>query len=297
MLSRKITYHLYKFYEERLPDTALYQNFDFEDFITFLHNLNPKERKKGLSDSKFCSLDFIEDITSDSLKRRGKTRVYFGAMKSAIYGSKKDLLDSETNEERENDKKVSEGEKELNYFILAFDNNAEFDIIYQTIHNGVTAYQFYKYLETYIDRYIIAQNIQKNFVTSFGDVIVNNPKELIHDLHRVVECKIYMDKKILGSDFLNISERTYTVKDYLKVDVTADIKKSIDGFAIDCINGLKNDRRIDKIWIRGKDSESNESKFFIEKIQKSKFLKVEIDPIKRTLKKSDVKTKMISLIN
>jgi uncharacterized protein (DUF1015 family) len=132
-------------------------------------------------------------------------------IKSASFGTKKNLIDSVTNTERENPKQLTEGEKEENYFVLAFKDNSEFEIILQNTHLGITSNHFKNYLDKFINKYLSTQQLEKNFNTMMGDIIIDDPNELIAQLDRIVECKVYMDKEVLGSDFLKLSNRTLQV--------------------------------------------------------------------------------------
>lgn len=290
---KKITYHIYKLYEGLQIENS-FEDFDFPDFVTFLNSLNDEDRKMPISDKKFCALDFIETI--DPRYFQGRQKCYFGMIKSASFGTKKNLIDSVTNTERENPKQLTEGEKEENYFVLAFKDNSEFEIILQNTHFGITSNHFKNYLDKFINKYLSKQQLEKNFNTMMGDIIIDDPNELIAQLDRIVECKVYMDKEVLGSDFLKLSNRTLQVKKDLIIDVKADTLMNIREFAKDVAASLSTNTNISKVWICGKDNEKNEHKFFIERIMKTNHIKVTLDPTTKAIVKDLMKTEMIKLI-
>jgi hypothetical protein len=217
-------------------------------------------------------------------------------IKSASFGTKKNLLDSITNTERENPKELTEGEKEENYFILAFKDNSEFEVILQNTHMGITQNHFKNYFDKFINRYLSVKQIEKEFNTEMGDIIIEDPNELIAKLDRIIECKIYMDKEILGSRFLNLSNRTVQVKKDLIIDVKADTMLSIREFAKDVTSSMMSSDNITKVWICGKDNDKNEHKFFIERIMKTNHIKITVDPNTKAIVKDLMKTEMIKLI-
>jgi hypothetical protein len=293
MNNRKVTYHVFKFYEnQRIEDQ--HEDFDFDSFATYLTSLPDLERRFPIHDTKFCSLSFIEVI--DPRYFQGRTKCFFGCIKSATFGTRKDLLDSATNEERDNPKTLTEGEKEENYFILAFNDNSEFEIIFQNAHNGINTNQFKNYLDKFINKFLSSIEVEKNFNTEIGDIIIENPEEIIARLDRILECKVYIDKDVLGSNFLNLTERTLNVKEDLIVDIKADFRKSIAEVARDLIQNIAHNTKISKIWVRGKDNDNNETKFFIERIMKARYINVTLDPNKKSIIKSSIKTEMINLI-
>lgn len=293
MAKRKVTYHVLKFYEGARVENQ-YDGFDFDAFATYLNSLNNNDRKSAIHDTKFCSISFIEKINPREYE--GRTECYFGCMKSATHGTNRDLLDSRTNEERDNPKDLAEGEKEENYFILAFNGNSECEIIFQYAHNGINANQFRNYLDRYMSKYLASIDAERSFNTELGDIIIENPEDIINRLDRIVECKVYIDKEVLGSQFLNLTERTFNVKEDLVVDITANFRQSIVEVARDLVHGVTHDRRISKIWIRGKDNANNEAKFFVESIMKANFINVDLDPEKKSIVRASIKTEMINLI-
>jgi hypothetical protein len=293
MSKRKITYHIFKFYENGNLN-HLYEDFNFDGFTEFINNIEDINKRFQINDTKFCSIDFIEAINPRYFQ--GRTKCYFGCIKSATFGTKKDLLDSLTNSERENPKSITEGEKEENYFVLAFNGNSEFEIIYQNAQNGITSNQFKSYLDKFILKYLTSIEQEMNFSSEIGDIIIENPEEIIGRLDRIVECKVYVDKEVLGSQFLNFTERTLNIKENLVVDIRADFKQSIVEVARDLIQNIVHNNRISKIWVRGKDNDNNETKFFIERIMKSKYIDVTLDPNKKSIVKSSIKTELINLI-
>lgn len=293
MNKRKITYHIFKFYENNNINDR-YEDFDFDGFAEYLNNLDDENKRFSINPTKFCSLEFIREINARNYQ--GRSKCFFGCIKSAAFGTRRELLDYQTNTERDNPKFLTEGEKEQNYFILAFNNNSEFEIIFQNAHLGINPNQFKNYLEKFIWLYLQSIDEEKDFKIEMGDIIIEDPDEIISRLDRIVECKVYIDKEVLGSDFLNLSERTLNVREDLVIDITADISKSIAQLTRDIIQNLTHDNRISKVWVRGKDNNKNETKFFIEKIMKSKHITVTLDPNTKSIVRDSIKREMINLI-
>lgn len=290
---KKVTYHIFKLYEGLKVDNG-FEDFDFPDFVSYLNSLDAESRKFAINKKKYCAIDFIETI--DARYFQGRQKCYFGMIKSASFGTKKNLLDSETNTERENPKELTEGEKEENYFVLAFKDNSEFEVILQNTHLGITTNHFKNYFDKFINKYLSSRQIEKAFNTQMGDIIIDDPNELIAQLDRIVECKVYMDKEVLGSGFLRLSNRTVQVKKDLIIDVRADTMMNIRDFAKDVASSLASNTTISKVWICGKDNDKNEYKFFIQRIMKTNHIEVTLDPTTKAIVKDLMKTEMIKLI-
>lgn len=88
MGTRKITYHIFKFYEHQ--DIA-YENFDFDSFVEFINNLDDEDKKHNINTAKFCSIEFISQLEQKDCN--GRLKCFFGCIKSAPFGVNKPLLD------------------------------------------------------------------------------------------------------------------------------------------------------------------------------------------------------------
>lgn len=291
MGTRKITYHIFKFYEHQ--DIA-YENFDFDSFVEFINNLDDEDKKYNINTAKFCSIEFISQLEQKDCN--GRLKCFFGCIKSAPFGVNKPLLDYSNNTERDNPKNLTEGEKEQNYFILAFNNNSEFEIIFQKSGLGISINQFKNYIDELMTKYLSSINLQKEFRTEMGDIIIENLNEIIDRIDRIVECKLYIDKQVLGSDFLGLSNRTLSVKKELTISAKAEYNQSIVQFLRDILQNITHNNTISRVWVRGKDNNNNEAKFFIEKIMKGNTISVDINPTTGAVVRESIKQAMINLI-
>ncbi|OXG09249.1 hypothetical protein, partial [Flavobacterium araucananum] len=61
MTSRKITFHVLKFYKNNTAD-LLYNDFDFDAFTNWFTQLQDEEKIFNISQNKFTSLDKIEKV-------------------------------------------------------------------------------------------------------------------------------------------------------------------------------------------------------------------------------------------
>ena len=292
MTSRKITFHVLKFYKNKTTD-LIYNDFDFEAFMNWFNSLNDNEKIFNLTDNKFTSLDSLEKVTLRNIENH--PNVYFGMMSTGNFGSRRNLKDSTNNSKRPNPKRIEEGEEQENYFILGFKNNGDIDLILQNAGRGIKSLNLKNYLDKFITKYLNNKGESKEFKIVEGAVI-STEETMIARLDRVTKTKIYIDKSILGEDILNLANRTLQAREDLIIDVRAQKGQDIRDLLSDVRQRLVYDTKIDKIWVEGKDNHGNLSQFYLNKIQKSTFVTIDIDPSTASLISDSIKKELLKLL-
>jgi len=292
MTSRKITFHVIKFYENQ-NNNMIHRQFDFDSFVNWFNQQSAEDIVYNISAKKFTSLDLLEQIPSRFINSHPKA--YFGMMSTGNHGSRRNLKDSVDNSRRENPKRIEEGEEQENYFILGFTNNGEIDLILQNAGSGIKNIHLKNYLDKFIQKYLNSIGESKEFKIVEGP-IVSSVDVMVNRLERVIKTKVFVDKSILDNDNLGYSNRTLSSRSDLIIDVRAERGKDIRDFLEDMRQKMLYDTKIDKIWIEGKDNHGNISQFYIDEIQKHTFISVEIDPHTAALFRDDIRDKMVRLL-
>lgn len=292
MASRKVTFHIIKFLQPP-ANTVIYKDFDFQGFVDWFDAVNDEEKIFNLTQGKFTSLDFIEKIPSRLINSHQKA--YFGMMSTGNFGSRRNLKDSITNGKRENPKEIHEGEEQENYFILGFKNGGDVDLILQNAGRGIKSVQFKNYLDKYFNKYLSHIGKDKEFRLLEGSV-VETMDIMIDKLDRVTKTRIYADKSILSDDGLGYSERTLSAREDLYIDVRAQRGQDIRDFLQDLRQKIVYKTSISKLWVEGKDNYGNISQFYVDQINKSTFITVDIDPLTASLIKDDMRRELIKLL-
>lgn len=292
MTSRKITFHILKFFKKGTAD-AIFNDFDFEQFMIWFKSIGAKEKVFNLTQNRFTSLDLLEKITLRTVENH--QHVYFGMMSTGIYGSRRNLKNSIDNTRRENPKTLHEGEEQENYFVLGFKTNGDIDLILQNAGSGVKSLHLKNYFDKYITMYLNSLGISKEFKIVEGAVI-STPDKMIDRLDRVIKTKIFIDKSILGEDQLNLAKRTLQAKEDLIIDIRAQRGQDIRDLLADVRQRLVYDTKIEKLWVEGKDSNNNISQFYLNKIQKTTFVTIDIDPTTAALIGESVKKELLKLL-
>lgn len=292
MTSRKITFHVIKFIRNRTLDT-IYNDFDFEPFMNWFNSIEVEDKIFNLSANKFTSLDLFEKVRLRTVENH--PNVYFGMMSTGVFGTRRHLKNSVDNSRRENPKEIYEGEEQENYFVLGFKTNGDIDLILQNAGSGVKSLHIKNYLDKYISMYLNSQGLEKNFKIIEG-AVVSTVDIMIDRLDRVIKTKVYMDKAILGEDQLNLANRTLQAKEEIIIDVRAQRGQDIRDFLEDVRQKLVYNTQIEKIWIEGKDNHNNISQFYLNKIQKTTFVTIDIDPSTAALISESIKTELLKLL-
>lgn len=291
MTSRKITFHILKMFKNKSTN-VIYNGFDFEDFLVWFDSLTDKDKIFTLSENKFTSLDHLKRIPTSQITTHSKA--YFGMMSTGIYGSRRNLKNSMDNTKRANPKKIEEGEEQENYFILAFKSNGDIDMIMQNAGRGIKSLHIKNYLDKYFNKYLANKSISKEFKLIEGAVI-STPDKMIDRLDRVIKTKIYIDKSVLN-DELDLATRTLQAKEDIIIDVRAQRGQDIRDLLQDIRQNIVHNTKIDKLWVEGKDSNGNISQFYLNKIQKSTYVTIDIDPSTASLVRDDVQRELIKLL-
>lgn len=291
MTSRKITFHILKMYKKK-PADVIYNGFDFDDFSVWFNALSDQEKIFNLSENKFTSLDYLKLIPSRQITTHSKA--YFGMMSTGNFGSRRNLKSSLDNTKRPNPKKIEEGEEQENYFILAFKTNGDIDMIMQNAGRGIKSLHIKNYFDKYFNIYLVSKKISKEFKLIEG-AVVSTPDKMINRLDRVIKTKVFIDKSVLN-DELDLAQRTLQAKEDIIIDIRARRGQDIRDLLQDIRQKIVHNSKIDKLWVEGKDSNGNISQFYLNQIQKSSYVTIDIDPSTASLVRDDVRRELIKLL-
>lgn len=226
-----------------------------EGVLDYIGSIKDKRKRYyDLKSGKFCFIDSINKETIDE-----NVTLFKGVCKSARNEFRPNLINKKTGNERKNPKELSEGDIELTHFLLKitkFDN--EVYLLLERNHNGVTHLNFTNYINEFTKKYIEQKGQKKDFSVTRMDVPTNNFLTELERLNRTVQAEVYFDKQLLGSDALNFSERTLSVRKNIMLTVKANPRDSITEFGVDLWNKInKKDSLVSRIRIKGTNDESN----------------------------------------
>jgi hypothetical protein len=245
-----------------------------EDVLTYVNKLAKKAKFLDLKGKKFC---YLETISRQEIN--DNVVLLTGFFKSARNEFRPDLINKRTGVERKNPKEITEGDIEKTHFIVKIDKeqNEVFLFLENNFH-GVTINNIIDYLTNFSQKYCNSKGNKKNFTIVHFEIPRNNFLTELEALSRTSLAEIYFDKKMLGSNALNFSNRTISLQKDLVLTAKASTKESITEVGIDLWNKLQQkDSPISKIRIKGIDQNKHNVLLDTNFACKTEYIEVDLD--------------------
>lgn len=268
MQKRKISFnwlHLSK----KVNEEEVFENVE-NILPTFLENicqLDRVQRKYDLTRDKFC---FIESCSFDV-----STHCAELLFKSAKHSYRAPLIDKNTVEERDNPKRIEEGEQVKTHLLLKFIED-DAVVFLETGLNLMTMSNIVEYLNSFLISYNNANDeiIEGQF--TFDMIARDDFLEVLDSMTRVVCAEIFVDKTLLGSDALNFSNITEDVQENMILTLKSEKKKSIKQTLCQIVHFFNgNQSQINRIRVKGKMPNNNDSIIDTAFIVKKEYVEVE----------------------
>lgn len=222
------------------------------------------EKQYDLNENKFCRLEEVSE----------KSKIQKLLFKSATHKYRAPLMNKDSGAERNNPKKINEGERVKTHLTIKYNSN-DVIICLESGFGTLQIKQFINYLNSFLSDYTILKGTQRDYSFNFEVIVKDNFLEELKKMNRVMEGEIYIDKSVLGSEALNYSDRTTTVKHDLKMVIKAERGFSIIGALTDIFNKLNSGKStINKIRVRGKNENDNNIIIDSEFISKMEFVPI-----------------------
>ena len=245
--------------------------------LDYIGNIKSKDKMQkfyDLRDKKFCFIDFVYKTDIDETDV-----VYSGVFKSARSDFRPNLINKRTGNERKNPKEISEGDIEKTHFLVKLSKrDNEVYLFMEKNFMGVSPTVFVNYITRFTNSYLQHIDEKRNFSIQKTDIMMNNFLTEVERLSRTITAEVYFDKKLLGSEVLNFSNRTVSLKRDLILTAKASTKESITEFGIDIWNKMQHqDSPISRVRIKGIDENDNavllDTSFFC----RQEFITAELD--------------------
>jgi hypothetical protein len=261
--------------KKKKDEAKEYPFFLIEDVLDYIGKLGKKAKFHDLQGNKFC---FLETLDKKSVSEN--IFIYTGFFKSARNEFRPDLINKRTGAERKNPKEITEGDIEKTHFCIKIDKEAnEVYLFFERNFWGVTIDNITDYLTVFTRQYCESKKEKKNFTIIHLEIPRNTFLTEIESLSRTSLAEVYFDKKLLGSNALNFSNRFVSLKQNLILTAKASTKESITEVAVDLWNKLKQkDSPISKIRIRGIDQNKNEVLLDTTFACKTEYIQVDLNP-------------------
>ncbi|MCD8401399.1 hypothetical protein G1K66_12410 [Tenacibaculum finnmarkense] len=254
----------------------------FNSVLTYIKNLESLKKRKNIVGNKF---GFLYSIKSN--ENNDKHKLIF---KSATNKYRPPLLNKETVIERESPKTIDEGETYKTHIVTKI-INGDFILISEKYRDGLTIKQIIKYLNYF------ALNLELPLF-NFEIIAKDDFLEELDNLERVISAEVFVDKQLLGSDALNYSERTNSVKHDVVINVKAKNRESIRDFARDTFAKLNGaEQVINRIRITGKNYDNNIVMLNTNIIERQEWVNPEYNDVTGEIITSEIIRDMENVIN
>ncbi len=225
MKKRKITF--FKIIFQGSNNITEAKNY-LSNLLNFIQSKSPYDKKVDLPSDRFCFMDNIQKTVSDEY-----FRILF---KSAKHSYRAPLLDRETINERENPKRMTEGEQMKTHVIIKM-LPMEIILFLENGTNCMTSLNIVYYLNQYVSKYNDEHPSQAIYGTFIAQQILKNDFwEQLQSMNRVKKAVVVTDKRVLGSDSLHFLQRMFSIKDTINIDIVAKRKESLKDAITDIWN-------------------------------------------------------------
>lgn len=242
---RKTKIHFLTLFKREWGTKNILHYPEIKSLLSFIAKMKKLEKQMDIKDSKFCYLD--------AYNVDKKEPIISGFFTSAKYAYRPNLLDKKTGEERPSPKRITEGEKEKTHFVVKIGIDEVFILLEQN-GNGVTINQIVNYLNHYLKLYLKSISKSRDFTIEAAKIGRDDFLKTLNNLKRVQTAEIFFNKSLLGSKFLNFSNRTFSVQNDLILTAKAESRNSIKETAIDFFNTSKSNQSVSKVRIYGTDN-------------------------------------------
>lgn len=244
------------------------------DLLAYLQAKPPIERKVDMPNDKFVFMD-----SSSTSLESDDTLLLSILFKSAKHSYRAPLLNRDTVVARENPKTMSEGEQMKTHCLIKF---KEGDAIFflESGQGMLTCNNITDYLNNSLLTYNSEADDDNKITGNFCcDMIPRDDfREVLDSMNRVTMAEIYVDKEILGGDYLQFSNPSEEMKETVVMSVRAERKKSIKQSVYELVDiWAGNDSKIKRIRVKGKLANDNESVIDTSFIIKREFVDAQQD--------------------
>ncbi|AHM59214.1 hypothetical protein D770_04735 [Flammeovirgaceae bacterium 311] len=260
-----------------------------QNILRYINGLPLADISYDLSGAKYCRLSLLEDHDEGIL---------FCCLRSAKRGFRPPLWDRQTGEERDNPKNLSEGEVNKTHFAIRYRAD-EVLVAMEDNRSGVSMRQLVEYIWFFAHQYhaSLEDGSSANYQIEFSTLAKDNFIEEIERLNRVISFELLVDKQILGTEALNFSNRTDSVKEDVTITVKAERSQSIKDTAIDAYRRFAGqDTRIHKVKAIGRNRDNNSVVVDTSFIEKVEFLEVNKDEQTGEINTDGVRARLIQIL-
>lgn len=181
--------------------------------------------------------------------------MYKVVFKSCKYNHSPDYMSSLDGSEGPTDKLLSEGDKELTHMCFRVDGSEAYTILEER-HNGVAIGAVVAYYNRLLKKFIAeSEDLEDNFVIWSSIIPFDDFLTALGKTNRIVSAEIFVEKKVIGTDYLNLMDDDASSQDDLIITVKVKPRHSLTKRTIEnAFNAITSGgTEMGRICVRGKD--------------------------------------------
>ena len=224
----------------------------FKRFMTYINTLDQQSRLQR--EEKLNKAIALENVYE---KKTQRLQLYEVTFKSCKYNHSPDYMSSVDGTERPTQKLLYEGDKELTHICFRIDDN-EVYTIFEERRNGVSMRAMVTYLNRHLKKFIEKENMKNDFYLSSSIIPPDDFITALGKTRRISETELFVERKILGSEYLNLMDDDINSRNDLTIIVKSKPRKSLakriieDSFTKLTTGGTE----VSRIRVRAKDENS-----------------------------------------
>lgn len=198
------------------------------------------------------------DIEKHRVDRKNNIRIIF---KSCKYNHSPNYMSSKDGEERETQKKLFEGEKEITHMLIqaaAVDDCQEDTcVIFEERRSGVSFANAVKYINSNLEK--LQNNQEQKVILKYAYIPSLDFLESLNNSKRITGADIFVERKILGSEYLNLMDEDESVSEEVVIAVKAKRKMDLGNLIRNRFLDIQTtrNREIKRIRLHCKDDNNN----------------------------------------
>ena len=283
-IKRKVEY-----FELKIKDIDSARERPFKALKTVLESaikLDFQSRKWEPNNNKFVYLDSISS----------ETDIQSGYITCGLTKYRPDLVNGIDGEKRENPKKDTEGDEERVHFAIKYNSNR---VVLLVENNGraVQPERIGYYFCILSDK--VRESESRNRVVNIvcEPIPIDNMIDVINNMNKATLVELFYDKKILGSSFLNLTQRSGWVRQEVVITIKTTKEKSsnIRETAQDIFHTYGSNPDVKRVRVSGRDN--NDTPFQVDTsfFEKKTYISIEEDLSKGTVNSTDALRKLKEL--
>jgi hypothetical protein len=203
-----------------------------------------------------------------------------------------DLIDGVSGAERGNPKKSTEGEKSKTHIVLKYtEGEGTLVCIERNRQKGVTI----GYIVEYLNRFL-RESGEENYKFTFSTLVITNFLDALNKFTVLYEGQLEVTKKILGSEYLNLTERTRSIKENLKIEMKPESKRvnNLKESALDVYDNMTSGGSIvTRMTLRGHSTEGDNITIDTSTLEKTMSVEAQVNEDTGEVESSSIFTEII----